>query len=375
MPAIPIASLPDLASQLVAALGVGTLVVDPDDRVVLANPAAVSLQVVEGRKVAVPALTGLVHRARRTLAQAKLALDLCRRSDGGDPIAIEATAVPLQAGDRAGYVGLLLVDVTDQRRLEAVRRDFVANVSHELKTPVGALTLLAEAVHDAADDPGAVARFAGRMRHEAARLSRLVCDLMELSRVQGAAVLPGTGSVRLQQVLAGAVRRTKEAAGRASVPVEVRCAEDLLVRGDAEQLTVAVANLILNAVAYSAPGTAVTVAAGAAEDGGGRACAEISVTDHGVGIAAAELDRIFERFYRVDPARSRATGGTGLGLAIVKNIVANHRGTVSARSAAGQGSTFYIRLPRARPGPRAARRSAHPPPAGPPGRFAPSDPV
>jgi two-component system sensor histidine kinase SenX3 len=236
------------------------------------------------------------------------------------------------------------------RRLEAVRRDFVANVSHELKTPVGALTLLAEAVQDASGDPDAVARFAGRMQHEGVRLTRLGSELIELSRVQGADPMPGATSIDVCGILEEAADRTRLAAEQAAITVVVRCPHDLVVRGNEAQLTTAVANLIDNAIAYSPQHTRVAVTAAVGTDDDARPMVDIEVTDQGVGIAEADLDRIFERFYRVDPARSRATGGTGLGLAIVRNIVTNHLGTVMVRSLEGRGSTFTIRLPRVHSG-------------------------
>ncbi len=244
---------------------------------------------------------------------------------------------------RADAVALLLEDVTDARRLEAVRRDFVANVSHELKTPVGALTLLAEAVQDASDDPEAVARFAARMQREGVRLGRLVRELIELSRLQGAEPLPGPEAVQVGRVLEEAAERSRLAADQAGIAVVTRSSDDLMVRGNEAQLTMAVANLVDNAVAYSPPGTRVAISARPTADG--RAV-EISVSDQGIGIAEPEQTRIFERFYRVDPARSRATGGTGLGLAIVKHVATNHGGEVAVWSATGAGSTFTIRLPR-----------------------------
>jgi two-component system sensor histidine kinase SenX3 len=259
------------------------------------------------------------------------------------------TAVPLpetESDSRVASVALLLDDVTEARRLEAVRRDFVANVSHELKTPVGALTLLAEAVLDAADDPDAVQRFAGRIQHESARLGRLVRELIELSRLQGAEPLPGNDEVMVEALLDEAQDRTRLAAEQGGISVLARCPQDLVVRGNESQLTMAITNLVDNAIAYSPRGTRVAVSALAAQDPEHRRpCVEISVSDQGMGIAENELTRVFERFYRVDPARSRATGGTGLGLAIVKHVATNHGGTVSVWSVEGSGSTFTIRLP------------------------------
>ena len=241
---------------------------------------------------------------------------------------------------------MLLSDLTETRRLEAVRRDFVANVSHELKTPVGALTLLAEAVQEAADDPEAVQRFAGRMQHEGQRLGRLVGELIALSRVQGADALPERHPIDVDHLLTEAVDRSRLPAERAGITLVAAPAAGLTVFGDEVQLATAVANLVDNAVSYSPGGTRVVVTARAVPASPDRAsCVEIVVADQGIGIAESDLDRIFERFYRVDPARSRATGGTGLGLAIVKHVVTNHGGTVDAWSSEGAGSTFTIRLP------------------------------
>jgi two-component system sensor histidine kinase SenX3 len=226
-----------------------------------------------------------------------------------------------------------------------VRRDFVANVSHELKTPVGALTLLAEAVQDAADDPEAVQRFAHRMQREGARLGRLVQELIELSRLQGAEPLPGSIVVEVDNVVQEAVDRSRLLAEQSGITVVDRTEPGLKVRGNETQLTTALSNLVDNAIAYSPQRTRVGVTARAVTGTDGTNWVEIAVTDQGIGIAESELDRVFERFYRVDQARSRATGGTGLGLAIVKHIATNHGGGVSVWSLQGSGSTFTIRLP------------------------------
>jgi two-component system sensor histidine kinase SenX3 len=256
---------------------------------------------------------------------------------GREPIAVNARVAPLI---ESGYVALLLEDVTETRRLEVVRRDFVANVSHELKTPVGALTLLAEAVQDAADDPEAIRRFAGRMQHEGIRLGRLVAELIELSRLQGAEPLPSDTVVEIDHVVAEAVDRTRLAAESAGITVVSGGERGLAVHGSESQLVTALVNLVDNAIAYSPPGTRVAVGTRRREG-----YAEISVSDQGIGIPETDLERVFERFYRSDPARSRATGGTGLGLAIVKHIATNHGGGVSVWSVEGSGSTFTLRLP------------------------------
>ncbi len=339
-----VAQLPGLVLEVLAH---GVVVVDRDERVVIANPAARTMGLLAGDRLAFADLSELVRTAMDDGSVVYGSADLPLGRLGREPVALSATAVPLTEGsdNRVVSVVLLLDDVTEQRRLEAVRRDFVANVSHELKTPVGALTLLAEAVTEAADDPDAVQRFAGRMQHEGARLGRLVRELIELSRLQGAEPLPGEQQVSVQQIIDEATDRTRLAAEAAGIGIRISCPEDLLVRGNESQLAMAVANLIDNAVAYSPRGTRVAVSARAADDGG-RPVVEIAISDQGIGIAEIELTRVFERFYRVDPARSRATGGTGLGLAIVKHVATNHGGGVSVWSVEGAGSTFTMRLPR-----------------------------
>jgi two-component system sensor histidine kinase SenX3 len=298
-------------------------------------------------RLAFPELAQLARRALDTGEHLTAQADLPMGRLGKEPIAVAVRTVPLTGPDEQVFaVCLLLSDVSEQRRLEAVRRDFVANVSHELKTPVGALTLLAEAIQDASHDPEAVSRFAGRIQHEGARLARLVAELMELSRVQGADPLPDATEVDVSVIVREAVERNRLAAEHAAIDLEHTCAPGLRVRGNEAQLATAVANLVDNAIAYSGSGTRVVVTARASTDDDARPTADIAVIDQGIGVAPADQDRIFERFYRVDPARSRATGGTGLGLAIVRNIITNHLGTVHVASSPGAGSTFTVRLPR-----------------------------
>lgn len=238
----------------------------------------------------------------------------------------------------------IVEDVTMARHSDRVRSDFVANVSHELRTPVGALSVLAETIATA-DDPAVVERLAQRMQREANRLGNTIEDLLALSRLEsGPTAEPET--IDLVSVAVMAVERTGEAAEQRGVTVALHPANDgpVLVEGDRGQLVSAAANLIDNAIKYSDPGGAVTVQVAASGTAGiGRA--ELSVIDEGMGIPDRDLDRIFERFYRVDTARSRETGGTGLGLSIVRHAVLNHDGTVDVSSVEGRGSTFTIRLP------------------------------
>jgi two-component system sensor histidine kinase SenX3 len=336
---------PELAPQVLQALDIGVVVVDRDERVLFANPAARSMMLLDEDRIAVPALIGLIRDVTDSGTPGSISLDLATHRRGPDKVTYMAQATPLRDDGRVASIVLRFSDVTETRRLELVRRDFVANVSHELKTPVGALTLLAEAVQDAADDPQAVARFADRMQRESVRLGRLVQELIELSRLQGAEPLPGDKLVSVEGLVHEAMDRTRLLAEQSGIVVVDRAEAGLLVRGNETQLATAVANLVDNAIAYSPQRTRVGVSARVSHDETGTSIVEISVSDQGIGIAEADLDRVFERFYRVDPARSRATGGTGLGLAIVKHIATNHGGTVTVWSVVGSGSTFTVRLP------------------------------
>ncbi len=236
---------------------------------------------------------------------------------------------------------VVIEDVTERRRLEEIRRDFVANITHELKTPVGALGVLAETMEDE-DDPDVVKRLADRIHHEAFRVGQLIDDLLELSRIEAEERL-SREAVPVTSIVHEAVERAWPAAERAHIDVKVvDVAEDAVVLGDRRQLVSAVANLVDNAVKYSDPGSQVEVRIKEVDG-----LVEIEVEDRGIGIPSRDLDRIFERFYRVDRARARSTGGTGLGLAIVRHVANNHRGSVRVRSHEGDGSTFTLALPAA----------------------------
>ena len=311
------------------------VVLDESDHVLKASAPAYAFGLVRGNTVVLPELLHLVAQVRRDGQIRESELDLAA-VDGGSVRTLTARVAPLGAR----LVLALVEDRTREQRVEAVRRDFVANVSHELKTPVGAMALLAEALQDASHDPEAVRRFAGRVQKEAGRLARLVQELIDLSRLQGADPLPSPTLVPVDQVVAEAVDRTRTAASARGIEIVRGGERALTVRGSEKQLVTAVGNLIENAVHYSPERTRVAVAV-RRRDG----AIEISVTDQGMGIAEKDLERVFERFYRADPARSRATGGTGLGLAIVKHVATNHGGEVSVWSVEGSGSTFTLRLP------------------------------
>jgi len=333
------------SGQVIDALPAAVAVVDADDWVVLANRRSVYLGLVRGQRLLVPELRRLVNDVRRTGEPHEAEVEPARTRLARLPEAVRVRVAPIEG--LTGHVALLLEDVTEARRLDAVRRDFVANVSHELKTPVGAMSLLAEAMQNASNDPSAVRRFAGRLQHEAGRLARLVQELIDLSRLQGAEPLPEQELVSVDRVVAEAIDRTRTAATAGAIEIVRGGQRGLTVCGSESQLATAVGNLIENAVHYSPERTRVAVAV-RERDG----AVEVSVTDQGMGIAEKDLERVFERFYRADPARSRATGGTGLGLAIVKHVATNHGGEVSVWSVEGSGSTFTLRLP---PGPDSER--------------------
>jgi two-component system sensor histidine kinase SenX3 len=226
------------------------------------------------------------------------------------------------------------------RRLDSIRRDFVANISHELKTPIGALSILSEAVLDASNDPEAIAKFASRMQSEAKRLSDLVQEIINLSRLQDDDPLKNGKPVDISEVIVEAVDQSRLNAEKRKIILVHEEVNDAVINGDRNQVTMAIHNLIENAINYSPDATRVAITLKVID-----AIAEISVSDQGIGIPEKDLERIFERFYRVDPARSRLTGGTGLGLSIVKHIATNHGGDVSLWSVEGAGSTFTIRFP------------------------------
>jgi two-component system, OmpR family, sensor histidine kinase SenX3 len=248
--------------------------------------------------------------------------------------------VRLLTEDDRRFAVVYVDDESEQARMEATRRDFVANVSHELKTPVGAMGVLAEALLASVDDPETVRRFGEKVLAESRRLANMVGELIELSRLQGAERLPELEAVDVDIVVAEAMSRYKVAADNADIAITTDAPSGFQVLGDQPLLVTALANLVSNAIAYSPNGSPVSLSR---RRRGGNV--EIAVTDRGIGIAGADQERVFERFFRVDKARSRATGGTGLGLAIVKHVAANHNGTIRLWSQPGTGSTFTLSIP------------------------------
>ncbi|WP_327067588.1 ATP-binding protein [Kitasatospora sp. NBC_01250] len=344
----PESALPPGVDTVLSVLRSCAIVLGDGDEVVKASSAAYSMGLVRGGAVAVEQMLALARATRRDGEIRQVELDVPRPgvARSGEPLSVSVRVAPL--GSR--LVLVLVEDLTERRRIEAVRRDFVANVSHELKTPVGALSLLSEAVADAADDPEAVQRFAGRMQIEATRLASLVQEIIDLSRVQDDRLLMDPEPVPVDELIAEAMDRCRQQAAAKQIHIAAGGIAGLYLYGDRGQLAAALGNLVENAVNYSPPRTRVAIAtrriasAAAIGEADGELI-EISVTDQGIGISEKDRERIFERFYRVDPARSRATGGTGLGLSIVKHVAASHGGTVSVWSVEGQGSTFTVRLP------------------------------
>jgi two-component system, OmpR family, sensor histidine kinase SenX3 len=334
--------LPTGVSSVLAVLLSSAVVLDSDDRVLSSSVAAREFGLVDGDRLAVGELLALARQVRREGMPREGEIDIMTSRFNGRATSFAVRVAPLgpAVGD-GGLILLLAEDQTESRRVDEVRRDFVANISHELKTPVGALALLAETVEEAADDPEAVLRFAGRMRQEASRLTDLVQDLIMLSRIQAAEPVPDPSPVVLDDVVAEALDRCRMRATARGISLEVTGERGITILGDEDLLVTALRNLLENAVAYSPDKTRVLITTRTTSSW----TAEISVTDQGIGIPERDRERIFERFYRVDPARSRATGGTGLGLAIVKHVTAAHGGNVTVWSQEGGGSTFTLKLP------------------------------
>ncbi|MGN7202226.1 sensor histidine kinase [Arthrobacter sp. SAFR-044] len=329
-------SLPAGAAEVLAVVGRAFVVLDDVDGVVRASPAAYAYGLVRGHTVVHKELLDMTAGVRRDGVILEKQLELPRGPLGQGTIIVQVRAAML--GEE--YILLLADDRTEITRTEEIRNDFVANVSHELKTPVGAISLLAEALESSADDEEAVRRFAKRMHKESARLAALVQDIIELSRLQGASVTQQGTPVDVNAVIAEAVDRSQLPAESKNISIVVGGRTEGKVFGDQDLLVTALRNLIDNAIRYSPANTRVGIGV-RSRDG----LVSISVTDQGEGLSPEDQERVFERFYRVDAARSRQTGGTGLGLSIVKHVASNHGGEVTLWSQPGQGSTFTLRLP------------------------------
>lgn len=329
-------SIPEGALDVLAVVGQAYVIVDAVDSVVRANPSAYAFGLVRGSQLGHKQLAELTSRVRTAgqLYDYRFELPAVSGAEGNWIVHLRAASI----GDQ--YIVIMAEDRSQQHRTEAIRHDFVANVSHELKTPVGAMSLLAEAIEDAADDPDGVRHFANRLSIESMRLSALVQDVISLSRLQGRDIVETAQPLEITGLVSEAIDRVRTEASSRDISIHNRQPESLSVYGDYDQLMTAIRNLIDNAVTYSPDGSTVWVEVTKHED-----VVHIAVSDQGTGIAEDDRERIFERFYRVDSARSRSTGGTGLGLSIVKHTISNHGGEIMVESTVGEGSTFVIRLP------------------------------
>jgi two-component system sensor histidine kinase SenX3 len=333
-------AVPDGVDQVLDALESAGIVVDPSNNVVKASPGALGLGLVANNALVHAELVAMVDDTRITGRSSTRDIELSRGPFGDASITLSVRVARL--GTR--YILLLAEDRTESIRLEAVRRDFVANISHELKTPIGAVSLLSEALEMAADDPEQVKRFAERLGSESARLARITQDIIDLTRLQATDAIANASLLSIDEIVGLAIDQNRVAADARGIELATSTSSGARVLGDESLLVVSVHNLVSNAIRYSPDRSRIGVGVRTVDD-----VVEISVTDQGEGIPEKERDRVFERFYRVDQARARNTGGTGLGLAIVKHAIENHGGDVRVWSQPGRGSTFTIRLPQADP--------------------------
>ena len=330
----------DLSTQsfdLLRAIDAESIVIAPTDQVIYYSEKIANLNLITGERIQNKELTNLVRAVRRSGVSQDATMELPRGPIGAGTHDLLVRVASI--GD-AGLIAILIFDDSEMRRLDSIRRDFVANISHELKTPIGALSILSEAVLEASNDPEAITKFASRMQSEAKRLSGLVQEIIDLSRLQDDDPLKDGKPVDLSEVIIEAIDQSRLNAENRKISLVFESIEGVKVNGDRAQIMMAIHNLIENAINYSPNGTRVAITLKVV-----AAIAEVAVSDQGIGIPEKDLERIFERFYRVDPARSRLTGGTGLGLSIVKHIAKNHGGDVSLWSVEGAGSTFTIRFP------------------------------
>jgi two-component system sensor histidine kinase SenX3 len=329
--------LPEIFLNSLEALEGSTIVIAPGDVPIFASSDAEKIGILREGKIVSEELLATIRVVRRTNTKQNGKIEIARGPIGDGKHELMVNVIPLVEGN---LVLVLLRDESEADRIHEVRRDFVANISHELKTPIGALSLLSEAVLGAKDDPQSVSKFAARMQSEAKRLTDLVQEIISLSRVQDSDPLQVPEILDVKEMIFEAIDQCKTTAEARKIQVVFSGDATEKVLGDRLQLIMAIHNLIENAINYSPESTNVSITA-TTED----SIIDISVSDQGIGIPESEVERIFERFYRVDPARSRQTGGTGLGLSIVKHIVTNHGGDIKVWSVENVGSTFSIRLP------------------------------
>ena len=333
----PTRELPEVFLETLTQLDQDVLVLAPGEVSTFATEGIEKMGLLKDGRLQSPELIALIRVVRRTGQAQTGKIEIPRGPIGEGLRDLTVKVIALTHSDQ---ILVLISDESEAERVHEVRRDFVANISHELKTPIGALSLLSEAVLSAKSDPEAVTKFATRMQHEAKRLTDLVQEIINLSRLQDSDPLQVASVLNINDLVREAVDQCETTSGARNIWVTITEGPDATVLGDREQLIMAIHNLIENAINYSPENTKVSVTTNIEKD-----IVEISVTDQGIGIPEEELERIFERFYRVDPARSRETGGTGLGLSIVKHVSNKHGGEVKVWSSPNVGSTFALRLP------------------------------
>lgn len=333
----PTRALPEVLLETLTQLDHDVLVLAPGEISTFTTEGIEKMGLIKDGRLQSPELIALIRAVRRTGQAQTGKIEIPRGPIGEGMRDLTVKVIALSHSDQ---IIVLVSDESEAERVHEVRRDFVANISHELKTPIGALSLLSEAVLSAKSDPEAVTKFATRMQHEAKRLTDLVQEIINLSRLQDSDPLQVATKLNINDLVREAVDQCETTSEARNIWVTITEGPDAIVLGDREQLIMAIHNLIENAINYSPENTKVSVTTQVEED-----IVEISVTDQGIGIPEEELDRIFERFYRVDPARSRETGGTGLGLSIVKHVSTKHGGEVKVWSSPNVGSTFALRLP------------------------------
>jgi len=323
--------------QVLSQLDQDALLIAPGEVVRFATEGVETLNLLRDGRIISPELVALIRVVRRTHQTHTGKIEIPRGPIGEGLRELTVRAIYLEDVDN---IVVLLSDESEAERVHEVRRDFVANISHELKTPIGALSLLSEAVLSAADEPESVIKFATRMQLEAKRLTDLVQEIINLSRLQDSDPLQVANENLIADIVNEAIDLVKTTSEAKGISVSAKDIPEVVVLGDSEQLIMAIHNLLENAINYSPENTKVSVSSTVSDD-----IVEIIVADQGIGIPEEAQDRIFERFYRVDPARSRETGGTGLGLSIVKHVASNHGGEVKVWSSPNVGSSFALRLP------------------------------
>ena len=330
-------SLPELLLKTLNTLDRDSLILDKNGNAIFTTNNIDKLNILKDGKIFSEEFLALIRVVRRTGEKQEASFELPRGPIGEGKREIQVSISMLSEN---GLVLIIIDDEGEKQRIDAVRRDFITNISHELKTPITALSLNSDALLEVKNEPDQVVRFADRIKQQAGRLNDLVQEIINLSKLQDADPLDVARNVNILDVVKEAINQCETNAEARKISINLEKEDSAVVLGNRDQLVMAVHNLIENAINYSAAGTNVTIVVDVNEE-----IVEITVKDQGIGIAQSEIDRIFERFYRVDPARSRATGGTGLGLSIVKHVAQNHGGEIKVWSAPGVGSTFSLRLP------------------------------